>query len=419
MDTHQRLTNLSDAKAGILNGCRLQIRKRILKKGKKVSAERLSHTIETYFRTVNMALPTQALGLHTFQCMVAPEHVPCEKSPTLQSLLVIDNPSSLLDIWTVSHENQIAERWTPLVISQKWLPYYLKLRPTISEAIHQGRTLGNSPFSPIAVTTDDRITKLTEQWFNVASQIASKVVPEESQQKALHTLEHLIQDYNLDPRQSTLSHLSSFSEVAQTYFSPKPPHPRNPSAPAPLPQLLSVYVDLDSAILVVPDAVLTPLLTRVDWQSVLNWLTNSDWGYVVSESQFHYLSRHIIPIDFKIGRYTLAWGKSLIEPDEIEFNSLIKSAMRDLFRIGVEVLPQSYLASQSYNMSPIIHDIQNHLLRIQLQFDLVKYKLGLPDHQIGALQAPSEWSSDRRIDAILTHIEAWLNYYHSLLVETP
>lgn len=305
------------------------------------------------------------------------------------------------------------------MISEKWLPYYLTLRPTISEAILNGRTLGNSPFAPIDVTTKDKNIMLTQQWFDIASLIDFDVVPEENQKKASRTLSQLIQDYGFDPKKSNIAHLANFSEIAQTYFPPKPPSPRNPSAPALLPQLVSVYVDLDSAILVVPDAVLTPLIPRANWQGILNWLTNSNWGYVVSESQFDYLSRYIVPIDFKIGRYTVAWGQQLIDPDDIEFNALVRSAMRDLFKIGVEILPQGYLASQSYNMSPIIHDIQNHLLRIQLQFDLVKYKLGLPDHQIGALQAPSEWSSDRRIDAILAHVEAWLEYYHSLLVETP
>lgn len=395
-------------------------RQRKPEKGVKIlSFEPTAQTIETYFDKVRATLPSQILGLHTYHCTVSPEDTPTSGSVPISSLIIIDDATSLIELREAAHQNQFVEKWLPLVIPEKWLPFYLSLRPILSDAIGNGRTLGSSPFAPLSVSDHDRNIELTQNWFQISSLVTPAVVPEENHQLATETFSLMSQVYGIADSQPQTKQLADLSKIVLSYIDKKPIGARNPSAPAFLPQLMAVYADLDSAILVVPDATLTPLLNRVSWQDVFDWLPDSNWGYVISESQFHYLSRYTNPIDFKVGRYKLRWGDPLIDLNEIEFNSLIKSALRDIFKIGVQILPEGYIKTPDRHMSPIIHDIQNHLLRIHLQFDLMKNALGLPDHTIGSLQAPSEWSTERRIDAIINHIEAWLSYYHSLLVASP
>lgn len=182
-----------------------------------------------------------------------------------------------------------------------------------------------------------------------------------------------------------------------------------PSAPPPLlPDLLAIYERGDEAILVLPEP-LAPFLEKTDWPAVAEAIAEGYFSLgVTTPAQLSLLVQQATPIEHCVGYYTHAWGNPLLDSPDYDTAWLLTVAARQPLWLRVARLPGVYLTAPDERLGALIHDFQNKLLNIQLQYELLGRIKGLDGRLPPALPDRTAPPSER-IAAIFEQLDWWVD----------
>ncbi|MGB1251077.1 MAG: hypothetical protein ACPG8W_10715 [Candidatus Promineifilaceae bacterium] len=185
-----------------------------------------------------------------------------------------------------------------------------------------------------------------------------------------------------------------------------------PDAPDCLPQLIALYEEIDTAILVIDNL---SQLADVDWPAVQTHFKQFPNLIVTSKKQLHLLAHTYLSVALGIGRYRLQVGHDLTSALVIPTRTYLLNAAQTVLEIYTQSLPCGVLVSAESDFGKLIHDIQNQLLKGQFQYELLNMMFDISNRSAPRLHSDRTVSFRKRIDNIVAHLQEWVALYTALL----
>ena len=179
-----------------------------------------------------------------------------------------------------------------------------------------------------------------------------------------------------------------------------------------LPQLLAVYEEIDTAILVLDNAT---ALNDIDWAAVRSHFRQFPNLLLTTRKQLHLLAYTELSVAFGIGRYRQQWGLDLTGMLEVPLRAYLLNASQTIIEIYTRSLPRGVRDSAESNYGKLIHDIQNQLLKAQFQYELLNMIFDISEQSAPRLHAERSLPFRKRIDALVNHLQEWVALYTALL----
>lgn len=356
-----------------------------------LSAEALYHTLQSFLRA----------DLHALYRYPAPS----ASSPTQDGerwLLVVSSFHYLHDI-RVFLRSDSADFPPIAVATPPLLKRYCHTDPIFADQLRQGTTIGTPLSSELIrpASAELNYAYCAHLWLQISPLLtvdsAELYTP---YQKLCYLL-------SLPPHTPLLDLLATLqAQLPKMQL----PTATSPALSQSLPTLQAIYNDLDSALLVIDDEV--EALAGVNWGNVLaEHGKQSDRLQLTTITQLRFVAVHELPLAFGIGRYRLRAGTNYLADLPLTIPLLLENAQRILLELLIEYLPNRYFNSADDDLNLFIHDLQNQLLKTQLQYDLLCILHQLKRHTMPRFNHERNRSSAMRITDIITHIEHWLTLY--------
>lgn len=178
-----------------------------------------------------------------------------------------------------------------------------------------------------------------------------------------------------------------------------------------IPPVIAVYEELDHGFLVVPNETERSTIDGVGLSQKFKQFVS--WN-LCTEEEFGLLAHSHLALSLGIGRYRWMQGKQLLQDRPILLNEMITNAQEEIILLLVEQLPPLYFSADEQQLTHLIHDIQNKLLKVQFQYDLLTMLHDLPRLTTPRLQVDRTQSFHQRIIHIADYLQAWLKLYQTI-----
>ena len=183
-------------------------------------------------------------------------------------------------------------------------------------------------------------------------------------------------------------------------------------APACLPQLVALYEEIDTAILVITDAA---QLRTVDWHAVRAEFKQFNNLLITTTKQLNLLAHSELAVALGIGRYRLQQGQDLTSHLVVPLRAYLINAAQTIMAIYADSLPRGVMNSAETDFGKLIHDVQNQLLKAQFQYELLNMIFDISEQAAPRLHSDRTLPFRKRIDALVAHLQDWVALYTALL----
>lgn len=325
--------------------------------------------------------------------------------PTLRRyLLVTAQPETVLRL---RHARRLPAPLRLGVVPAAHLPLLLSTFPVVAHLMGQGQVWspGGAPAVWPTASPDQLRAALGRRLLT-----ASAVVPHEDdsrlQGRATRALAELDCAYGLATDRPPAERLAAVYQTIPL----GPPPARRLDAPACLPDLQAIYAELDTAVLVVGD----PTQPVADWSAVQAQFAPTWQRFLLTSSALlPLIARHELVMLFTPGRFRLVWGTEHLSAPPLPV--LLQHALRTVLETAVWRLTSGYLTHPDEQLNLFFHDMQNLLLRIQLQHDVLSLFHYLPDRPTPTLPAQRGLPPDQRFASLWNCLNEWVDHYRQLL----
>lgn len=187
----------------------------------------------------------------------------------------------------------------------------------------------------------------------------------------------------------------------------------------PMQHVVAIYAELDMALIVLR-ANATDAIAQLDFAAISAEFDGRFKHFLLTtEPLMNAIAEHIMPMSFFIGRFTHVWGKATVAVDAWPLDTLMQEPLQLLLYLQTQQLPSGYLLRGDADDTLFLHDAQNHLLKIQFQYDLLTMlSAGTwpdPPQLSGTLGLPTA----QRMARVEENIEAWIKLYRQLGAQSP
>ena len=324
-----------------------------------------------------------------------------------QWLIVVSSLSLLHDIRVLLRAN--SADFPPIsVATPALLELYCRTNPIFAEQLGQGTRIG------VALSVDLTIPASAELHCAFLAHLWLQISPLLTTVNSADSFEEIESVYRKLAHLLSLPAITPPLELLATMQKRCPPPVVLPVPTSPisrsLPTLRLIYDDLESVLLVVDDAV--EALRGINWIEVLaEHGRRAERLQLITMTQLDLIVMYELPLAFGIGRYRLRDSDHSFVAQPLPFSLLQQNAQRILLELLIDYLPKRYLSSADDELPLLIHDLQNQLLKIQLQYDLLCMLYPLQRHAMPRFNHARQRSSIMRISDILKHIEQWIAVY--------
>lgn len=183
----------------------------------------------------------------------------------------------------------------------------------------------------------------------------------------------------------------------------KAPPPHLPGAVA--------LVGLERQLIIVMPKVDRPLLDSIDWNAVLDLVSDDFFGIMLATPWQLRLAASIdMAMELYLRSFELVWGSDVLAGCQPSEQHVLADAAELPVSILVEELPADYVMSEETELSKLIHDAQNTLLKIQLRSEVMaRRKKILPGRPPGRLPG-RETPLHERVAANFSHFRWWAEH---------
>jgi hypothetical protein len=187
------------------------------------------------------------------------------------------------------------------------------------------------------------------------------------------------------------------------------PLPTN-APPSHLPGAVAL-VGLERQLIIVMPEVDRPLLDRIDWNAVLDLVSDDFTGIMLATPWQLRLAASIdMAMALYLRSFELVWGSDVLAGCQPSDQHVLANAAELPVSILVEQLPADYVMSPETELGKLIHDAQNTLLKIQLRSEVMaRRKKILPSRPPGRLPG-RETPLHERVAANFGHFRWWAEY---------
>lgn len=295
----------------------------------------------------------------------------------------------------------------PAIVPAHAVRTYFQLNPLIGQQVSpHDEYYVSAPNVPV----EQQITPIALLALNASGMLFHGQSADKQNKAALDSLTCA---YNLYHHDTVAQTLDNVYTTLNRYLTSRSIAGSHPDAPPCLPNLQSIFEELDTAILVLPDEA---NLSVIDWEAVAAWYAPQyTCLYVTTITQLQLLAQYDMAVDFEIGRYNHCWGINPLSNIHISKKRLIKNALQNIIELSINHLSRYYLIFPDTHLRELFHDLQNQFLKIQLQYELLCMELDLPRTNSPRLDTDRNLSTIARVDAIISYIEQWIDCYTQLL----
>ena len=170
-------------------------------------------------------------------------------------------------------------------------------------------------------------------------------------------------------------------------------------------------VGLERQLIIVMSEVDRPLLDRIDWNAVLDLVSDDFTGIMLATPWQLRLAASIdMAMALYLRSFELVWGSDVLAGCQPSDQHVLANAAELPVSILVEQLPADYVMSPETELGKLIHDAQNTLLKIQLRSEVMaRRKKILPSRPPGRLPG-RETPLHERVAANFGHFRWWAEY---------
>ena len=170
-------------------------------------------------------------------------------------------------------------------------------------------------------------------------------------------------------------------------------------------------VGLERQLIIVMPEVDRPLLDRIDWNAVLDLVSDDFAGIMLATPWQLRLAASIdMAMELYLRSFELVWGSDVLGGCQPSDQHVLANAAELPVSILVKQLPADYVMSEETGLGKLIHDAQNTLLKIQLRSEVMaRRKKILPSRPPGRLPG-RETPLHERVAANLSHFRWWAEH---------
>ena len=178
-----------------------------------------------------------------------------------------------------------------------------------------------------------------------------------------------------------------------------------------MPGLQAIYRESGHIVMVFADLV-PQMIENNDWQGLGEDLAGEYTGLrVVTADHLRLMTQYQTTLDITLRRYQHEWGFDPLADVEPETWRVLRTAARLPSQIRTAPFPHAYFTGSVEDLGKIIHDFQNRMLNIQLEYELLCRLANIerftPPEPLPGPDVPIL----ERITSIFQHFDWWSDYY--------
>jgi hypothetical protein len=327
--------------------------------------------------------------------------------------LSADNPAHTHHLLVISGSDAMAHlrgwwpepsaRNTPGVLLQRHLPLFFREMAVPCHTMRRGESFSLIPLPPFVEAGRDALLAHAGYRLLRALAVTSANGLPQAEEEPLRR--EVAQEYGIS------ADIPALLALCAT-LSPPADLPPHPDAPACLPGLIALYSDFDTAILIVTD----PASPLIDWPATAAFFApRFERITVTTAALFPLIVRHQMSLTQGLGGCRHQWGSPIPGLPHPTLPDIVRSVLRTTLESAVFRLPARYLTLPEKEFPAFFHDIQNELLRIQLQYELLRLNYRLPEHLPPQMPDSRLWSNDQHFALLWRSLHDRADFYDSVL----
>ncbi len=309
----------------------------------------------------------------------------------------------------------------PMVVDDDLYPFAQQLAPVTAARLHRGEWWGGDP-APFEADAPllAQVSNMARRLMRVSVLLASIDLTDSERVSAEADLHDLATLFDIDTAlpialqiAGCYATLEALIEDVPGFSAPELPAVRDETI-ACIPGVRAIYEEIDNAIFAVESG---ESLVEVDWEIVKeNFADNFGRIHLTTTTLLPILVQHDLAVAFAIDRYRIHWGQDIAYAVQASKEQLVSNAAQTVFALYAETLPQGYIYAQDdESLGAHIHDLQNDLLKVQLQHELLTMLCNIPVLDTPRLDIDPQLPRETRIGLLREHLREWLCFYKQLL----
>ena len=338
-------------------------------------------------------------------------------SPNRMSYLAIVSPDTPLSTLRTAFSD--VPEILPVILTDDLLEFAAQIDPDTALQLKQGDWWGLSPTVVVPqVPAKARGASIARQLLDASMVLASSELTLLNYGAASDTLKSVAGLLGVDSSLTQTEQIAACFGDLEIYLDEQGDAglemPVQADADAVIPGLVAIYEEIDNAIFVVDSA---ETIATTNWQQVSDKYKDK-FGHIqiTTARLMPLLIQREMAVAFAISRYQLHWGFDLAASVEITTEQILRNAANNILQLYVRELPHSFITATDDEMLAMrIHDVQNQLLKVQLQYELLTMLYDLPAKPSPRLQMERTQSREKRMFKLRAHLREWLALYQELL----
>ena len=339
------------------------------------------------------------------------------------SYLAIVNPDTPLSTLRTAFSD--VPETLPVILTDDLLEFAAQIDPITALQLKQGDWWGLSPTLAVPqVTAGVHGASIARQLLDASLLLASPELTLLDYGAASDTLKSVAGLLGVDSSLAPTEQIAACFGDLEIYLDEQGDAaldmPIQADADASFPGLVAIYEEIDNAIFVVDSA---ETIATTNWQQVSDTYKDK-FGHiqVTTARLMPLLIQQEMAVAFAISRFHLHSGFDIAAGVDISTEQILRNAANTILQLYVRELPHSFITATDEEMLAMrIHDVQNQLLKVQLQYELLTMLYDLPAKPSPRLQMERTQSREKRMFKLRAHLREWLALYQELLasVATP
>lgn len=339
-----------------------------------------------------------------------------------------DLRSLLKPVW---QEHAPIIRKAPLISTEKTLNRHLTLNPILAHHLQSsGELLVGQDLLPGPVEIDplERISRFVRMAIYASLVVAPSLLSEKKANEVTAKLKSLYRQYYARPVDRKVPPLELLANIQQGLLSELDAYPQFffvgqevLDAPPLLSDLRAIYEMENRLILIFPDLepeAMSERIKSVNWPAVADRVADQYRGLqVATAAELRMMPQFNTSATHYLRAYNHAWGLNPLANIHLSPWRVFQDLGRYPSELLLSTLPHAYISTADVDLAMLVHDLQNKLLNIQLRNELLcridQVEVSLPPTAIPGRDKPLSI----RIDAIISHLDWWAEYYSSAMYE--
>lgn len=306
----------------------------------------------------------------------------------------------------------------PTIVRAGWLRSFTVSRPLAAYAWAQADARINSnPFAGAPLPSkESQAAYLAYRALRASRILFDRLLSTSDRAAILAELQTLAADLGIDSAE-TESPKSLLSAIHRAIANLFPFASRQTECDTGAAPLLTVFEELDTLILVLSQPAVNQL-AGVNWATLPQIRQTAHRSIMITTAaHLELVARHEMAIAFRTGQYTLQTGCDMMGLVEIQWQDVLRRALRTVVTAATDQLSHCVWGTQNPRLRHGLHAVQNTLLKIQLQYEVLCLLNDLDTQEMTWPALVPGAPTVERLEAIESAVTTWRTLYEQLLDE--